>query len=136
MAVEGKSSVRGRPGRIARNEVRFRDINERLEANLRALGHDPEPQEFVCECGNMDCRQTVRLTFDEYEAVRRHGRRFIIMRGHEIPDVENVVERNDRYAVAEKHERTAPIAEGEDPRAAYWPTRTARSPTGGSRPRR
>ena len=115
----GNGTQEGRPERIARNEVRFRDINERLEAGLLALGaEDPGAHEFVCECGNNDCRETVMLTFAEYEDVRRDARRFVLVPGHDIPDVEDVVAHNERYAVAQKHERTAPIVERTDPRTA------------------
>ena len=34
-----------------------------------ALPVDDDPVEFVCECGHVDCTESVRLTLDEYERV-------------------------------------------------------------------
>lgn len=106
-----------RAKRIACNEVEFRDINERLEADLRGLGDDAELHAFVCECGNTDCRETVALSFAEYEGVRADPMTFFVVPGHEIPDVETVEDSSDRYAVVRKLEPTRPIAEGADPRS-------------------
>lgn len=105
------------PERIGRNESLFRDINEELEAGLRAVPGGPELLEFVCECGTRACTDTVRLRLDEYEAVRQDARRFVIVGGHAIPTVERVVERNERFQVIEKLEESAPTAEALDPRS-------------------
>ena len=43
-----------RERRIAENESRFREINERLEADLRKIPDDGEAAEFICECGRAD----------------------------------------------------------------------------------
>jgi hypothetical protein len=56
----------------------------------------------VCECGNASCREGVPLSRGEYLAVRGHPRHFAVVPGHEIPDVETVVERHDGYLVIEK----------------------------------
>ena len=105
-----------RARRIATNEGRFREINERLRADLRALPDDAEPVEFVCECGRADCAQFVRLTLTEYEAVRAGSLDFAVLPGHESPDVEDVVDSNERYARVRKHPETAPIVTDSDPR--------------------
>ena len=102
---------------IAENEVRFRDINERLEADLRRLPVDGEPVEFVCECGYLECAQSVRLTLDEYEEVRKDPTTFALIPGHEILDAEDVVVANERYVVARKKPPTRPLVEATDPRA-------------------
>ena len=91
-----------RAERIAENEARFRDINERLRGELEAMADDAEAVRFVCECGNASCREGVALAMEEYQAVRAHARHFAVVPGHEIPDVETVVERHDRYLVIEK----------------------------------
>src|SRR5215210_6950252 len=88
--------------RVAENEVRFRDINERLLDELRVVAANEKPVEFVCECGYHDCSLPVHLTLAEYRAVRRDDRRFAIRAGHEIREVERVVERHVRYWVIEK----------------------------------
>jgi hypothetical protein len=56
--------------------------NERIEAtadSMRLLGPIP----FICECPHVDCSETVRPSFDEYETIRQHPRRFFNIPGHE-----------------------------------------------------
>ena len=99
--------------RVAMNEATFRRINEGMEA-----GQDPSGTlTFLCECGRLGCNRLIELTRAEYEAVRADARTFAILDGHEIADVEDVVERHERYIVVRK--RGAPeeeIAEHTDPR--------------------
>ena len=75
---------------IALNESRFRDINERLAADLAKLARQPEAIPFVCECGAATCEAAVDLTASEYESIRVSSRRFVVVAGHELPDVETV----------------------------------------------
>jgi hypothetical protein len=99
--------------RVAMNEATFRKVNEGMEA-----GKDPPgPLTFLCECGRLGCNQLIELSRSEYEAVRADPRTFAIAQGHEIDDVEDIVERHERYAVVRK--RGSPeeeIAEHTDPR--------------------
>jgi hypothetical protein len=106
-----------RQERIARNETRFRDINERLKEGLRRVPHRPDLLEFICECGDRGCEAHVRLTLPEYEAVREHSRRFAVVPGHVIPDAERLVEQHERYDVVEKTGHAVAIADAADPRA-------------------
>src|SRR3954469_25635005 len=55
--------------KIAENEARFRTANEKIEAARLRLDADPITVPFVCECGRMECLQTIRLTIAEYESV-------------------------------------------------------------------
>ena len=104
--------------RIADNESRFRDINERLEADLRRLPVDGEPVEFVCECGFIECSASVRLTLDEYERVRADATTFATVPGHEAPDVEDVVFRHERFQIVRKRAGDpARLATEHDPRS-------------------
>ena len=105
-----------RSRRIADNESRFREINERLEADLRRLPSDDGPVEFVCECGQSDCSASVLLTIDEYEQVRKDSATFAMLPGHEIEDVEDVVLSNERYQVARKKPPSWPVVEERDRR--------------------
>jgi predicted ThiF/HesA family dinucleotide-utilizing enzyme len=99
--------------RIAMNEATFRKVNEGLEA-----GQGPDGLlTFVCECGRLGCNQLIQLTREQYEALRSNPRRFAIVDGHEIPDVEDIVERTERYIVVEKAgQAEAEIVENTDPR--------------------
>jgi hypothetical protein len=100
-----------RKRRIAQNEARFREINDRLEADVRKLAPGDGITEFVCECGQAQCTLTVPLTLDEYDRVRADDLLFVVLPGHEIPDTEDVLTRTDRYFVVRKHAEAAPIVE-------------------------
>lgn len=105
-----------RARRIALNEAQFRDINESLRDGLEQLTRLPDELEMVCECGHLECRRTVPVGPAAYERVRANARRFLVVPGHEMPDVERVVERHDAYLVVEKVAEGARIAEEADPR--------------------
>ncbi|HET9184853.1 MAG TPA: hypothetical protein VFN82_01820, partial [Solirubrobacterales bacterium] len=59
---------------------------------------------FVCECGNLGCSATVELRVAEYEAVRTDFDRFLVVPGHEIAEVDQVVERHPRHLVVVKRQ--------------------------------
>ena len=105
-----------RARRIADNESRFRAINERLRGDLRALPETEDAVEFVCECGSAACAEPVPLTVSEYEAVRSSPLDFAVVPGHQLPDVEDVVDVNERYARVRKHPEAAPVVRSTDPR--------------------
>ena len=103
-----------REARVAKNEVLFREVNERI----RELAPGDGPTEFLCECGDAGCVESVSLSTGQYEEVRRDPARFFIRPGHEVPDIEDVVEEADGFLVVAKRQGTpAEIAEENDPRA-------------------
>lgn len=87
-----------REERLAQNEARFREINESAQPQRESHGEG----RFVCECADRGCMLWIELTRDEYAAVRRNPRWFIVAPSHEIPDVESVVDRKPGYFVIEK----------------------------------
>ena len=102
--------------RLALNEASYRTLNEGIE---RGHAGDPPGRQvgFRCECARLGCNAIVLLSKTEYEAVRSHGRRFFMLDGHEVPEIEDVVERHERYVIVEKREHAGETAEGVDPRA-------------------
>jgi hypothetical protein len=104
-----------REQRLALNEAAFRVANERMRDWPERQG-DEAPARFYCECAHADCREHVVLTERAYEQVRAHSDRFIVAPGHEILDVETVVERTDGYHVIEKTEGARVVTEATDPR--------------------
>jgi hypothetical protein len=46
----------------------------------------------------------MRVSPGEYERVRREPTPFFVLPGHEMPDVEDLVERHETYLVVEKRE--------------------------------
>jgi hypothetical protein len=106
---------RRRKHQIARNEALFREVNESVR---EVSGGGPtETTEFLCECGDEACTETVELRNEEYESVRVDPLLFVIVRGHEIAEVEDLVSRNERFDVVRKHASESVIARQTDPRA-------------------
>lgn len=100
---------------LAGRETLFREVNENI-ANLTGLISETDHQLFICECSNTACAESLELTAAEYEAVRAHPTRFVVKPGHQLPQVERVIEGNGRFLVVEKIGRAADIAQADDPR--------------------
>jgi hypothetical protein len=109
--------VEERERRIGLNEALFREVNERLQELAEGFERT-EKLDLICECGNASCASRIEMDRDEYEHVRSDSATFAIAKGHEYPDVEEIVERQKAYDVVRK---TAPaaetVAEKTDPRA-------------------
>jgi hypothetical protein len=101
--------------RVAHNEVVFRELNERLEAGTWP-GEAGKAVAFRCECGDLGCNQLIEIVPADYERVRAHARRFVLVSGHELPELETVVQRAGGYVVVEKLDEAGAIAESHDPR--------------------
>jgi hypothetical protein len=101
--------------RVGRNQSLFREANEAIERGLWP-GEERGPIRFRCECARLDCQGVVGLPLGEYEEIRANSRRFVVLPGHEEPEVETVVERLSGYTVVEKRGVAAREADTEDPR--------------------
>ena len=104
-----------RKERIAVNEGLFRNANERM-AEWEESGTSEEPDLYVCECANPDCRKRVRLSHADYERARGDSRHFVVADGHQIPDSETVIEENDGWLMVEKDEDVAETVRAMDQR--------------------
>lgn len=107
-----------REDRLARNEVLFRDVNERVREISEWLDPAGKPRtvDIFCECGRADCVEKLSVAMTLYEQVRSHPERFLVSTRHEEPEVERVVEKAEGYSIVEKHEEQAAIAREHDPR--------------------
>jgi hypothetical protein len=84
--------------RLARNQSLFREVNERIDT----IAGDNDVVEFLCECTNTDCAETIELEVSEYERVRSNATWFVIKQDHDMRQIERVISRRDGYAVVEK----------------------------------
>lgn len=89
--------------RAAAAEINGRRVNEAIERGAQGTG----TAVFVCECGKLGCSETVELAISEYEDVRSGFERFLVVPGHQIEEIEDVVERHDRYLVVAKRDDLA-----------------------------
>jgi hypothetical protein len=99
-----------RDERLAVNEALFREMNDQAERQARPALADREHLVIVCECGDIECAERLRVPPSEYGAVRAHQARFIVAEGHVASEVEKVVAQNERYVVVEKIGRAGELA--------------------------
>jgi len=99
----------------ARDEAMFREINETFAGDEELRGDDLYVA--YCECPDESCVDEIQLPLSDYEAIRAHPRRFIVLPGHGAPELEVVVEQKGGYWVVEKRGVAGQIATATDPRS-------------------
>ena len=100
--------------RAAKNEILFREVNERIEGLSAASALDG----YVCECADKGCDQRVSLTVKEYEHVRSRPEWFVVVPGHNTLGLDSIEVASDRYFVVSKLGAGAQVARETDPRSA------------------
>jgi hypothetical protein len=109
--------VQAREQQLAENEVRFRALNERLRDGSGTWSPGEGSLELVCECGDENCTQAIRLTARDYESVRGDETQFVVTPGHERPVIEDVVATRGGWIVVRKRGEAAELAAETDPRS-------------------
>jgi hypothetical protein len=104
--------------RLVRNQVLFREVNERVR---ETLGQTEGPLDFVCECCSEECIERVTLDVTEYDRVRANANLFLVSAGHERLDVERVVDQGEGYLLVQKTVDVETV-ERTDPRSSNGPT--------------
>jgi hypothetical protein len=107
-----------RSARIAKNEGLFRSVNEKLEDINQGFSLATQSMAAVCECGDMNCAEQIDIDLATYEDVRSDPTWFVIVPGHEVANVEEIVARHDGFDVVAKHKGAAEaVAIATDPRS-------------------
>ena len=101
--------------RMAENEVVFREYNERVgksfdelkrmakEANQESFIRDDDtPLHFYCECSDENCRERIEMAPSRYKQIHKKRDRFVVIVGHEVKDIEHILEKQDGYSIVEK----------------------------------
>jgi hypothetical protein len=101
--------------RDGRHQALVREVNERIE-ELAETFDLKDRLTILCECGSGQCDERIALREDQYEQLRRVPTHFAVRPGHEIPDVERVVERHDEFVIVEKFGESPKPAIRLDPR--------------------
>jgi hypothetical protein len=91
------------------NELRFREANEAIEERRVELGVDGRVP-YLCECGEAECRELVRLSASEYHSARVSNRHFLLLDGHPYRSG-SIVKQHDGYVVVEKDGEAAEVIE-------------------------
>jgi hypothetical protein len=84
--------------RLKHNEAVFRTVNEEIDD----LGTSGGGNTYVCECADVACTATIRLPHPEYTRIRSQPDHFLVKPGHELPEIERVVERKPDHLVVDK----------------------------------
>jgi hypothetical protein len=108
--------VDARETRLAKNEMLFREINEQIKHSAEQHGNDAHTYEFLCECSNMDCTLRLHMTVAAYERLRSDPTQFAVAPGHELPEIERVVEDCGGYSIVQKYGEAAQMGREQDPR--------------------
>jgi hypothetical protein len=100
----------GQERRLAMNEALFRDVNERIREISDTFGQRDATYDFLCECSDPECAERVVLTAAQYEHVRADSTRFVVAKGHAMPEIESVVEQAKDHVIVEKDGTAADVA--------------------------
>jgi hypothetical protein len=102
--------------RWAQNELIFRQHNEKVIKELNSTkdiakehnqleytkGMDELTLLFYCECSDENCHDRIPLTPKQYEDKHQNKSQFVLLPGHEIPQIERVMHNYGHYMVVEK----------------------------------
>jgi hypothetical protein len=105
-----------RARRIADNESLFRLANERM-AGWEERERADAVELYFCECGRSECREKVELVKADYERARSDSATFVVIPGHELPDVESVIETHDGWVLIRKYPEVHDQVAAADPRS-------------------
>lgn len=103
--------------RAARNQTLFREVNERLEDLATTFQDTAGTVVFACECADLSCIEKIAMTLDEYEAIRSDPNQFLVLPGHVVHDVEDIVREGSGFVIVAKIGEGASLAAQTDPRA-------------------
>jgi len=94
--------VNERKRRIGENEAIFRSVNEQVRGLTSTLSTGAEAMKIVCECGNRSCTDQFEIDVATYADTRGDPTLFLIKPGHDLPETETVVAKNDVFWTVQK----------------------------------
>jgi hypothetical protein len=86
-----------REQRIVQTEEFYRRIND-----LIARNGTRGDRRYMCECANPYCNETLDVTDGDITRLHSVSGYYVILPGHEIPDVEHVVQASATYTIVAK----------------------------------
>ncbi len=86
----------------AQNQMAFRSVNERI----KELGTQPnspgDELDFACECADHACVEKIRLSALQFLAIESEQNQFIVLRGHQLPEVKDVIAEREGFLIVSK----------------------------------
>jgi hypothetical protein len=103
----------------AKSQSLFRSVNERIGPLNESFSIIKRINDFVCECADETCTETIGMSVEEYEAIREQGNRFAVAPrdAHVWFGVETIAQKHDRYWVVEKFGHCGSLSVKYDPRS-------------------
>ena len=84
--------------RAALTEKLFAELNDSLIDSTKTA----EWTEFVCECANPLCEETIDVTAVTLERIHSYPGHYVVKAGHEVDAVETVVDRSEGLVIVKK----------------------------------
>ena len=100
--------------RLAMNEVAFRDVNERVAAQVEDVAGTHATFNVLCECSATNCAVRISITPAEYESIHADATQFIVVAGHANPGIEDIVGETGGYHIVRKRGDAAAVARQAD----------------------
>jgi hypothetical protein len=105
-----------RARRLASNEALFRLVNDEIENLDPSLADARDGTlSIVCECGDLACSDQLVVPAEDYERIRADDTLFLVKPGHELAEVEDVVEKSEFHYVVRKRAPAVPIVSRDHP---------------------
>jgi hypothetical protein len=120
--MSSTAHLEARRVRAAKNQSLLREVNERIEqlaAGSPSIFEEMQRSrtiDLACECMDETCIGRVTMTIGDYEQLRASSNSFVVLPGHNVPDVEELVREETAYVVVSKLGAGAAVAEKLDPR--------------------
>ena len=87
-----------REERLAANEARFRELNEDVQPHRESTGEG----RYICECADAGCVAWIEVALEDYRRARSNPLWFLVKPGHQVPDIETVLETHPAWMLVEK----------------------------------
>ena len=91
-----------RKRRIGENEAVFRSVNEQVRSLTGTLSSSNGTMKVVCECGARSCTEQFEIEGGAYADVRADPTLFVVKPGHDLPETETVVAKNEIFWTVRK----------------------------------
>ena len=92
-------AVLGRPSQVAAQQYELRALNEQTVGAPTDNGKGAVT--IRCECGRSDCETSLSLSRDLYEGIRQRRNQFLVLTGHEVPEVDRVIQHRGTISIVE-----------------------------------
>jgi hypothetical protein len=99
--------------RMEENEAVFREYNETAIKRLQSAKQEEQKADvkksdelklhFYCECADENCQERIALKPSDYQIYHRERDQFIIINGHEVEEIEDILAQTEDFTVVRKH---------------------------------